>query len=235
MEGMDMSDGGEFDESRRLPRQPLPEFMGIGGGVGVYKVPNRAAVHPNRPPCLQLGPHPLRETQGGKFLRTIASTETQLWAGQESGLRVWNYSDAYESGTGPGSGKKVPRGDGVYEFGLGCSRRSDGDGLRLMALSEVVGSRWWSLEPVPASGLRAKKRNVTDDEFAEYMAKKAQKRAMKNAKHVRSQSVRGYSNDSTPFGDSNLYEKFVWRKKIEKDVIQGVSLDEFSVKAEKKR
>ncbi|KAL3620011.1 hypothetical protein CASFOL_034923 [Castilleja foliolosa] len=82
---------------------------------------------------------------------------------------------------------------------------------------------------------RAKKRKVTDDEIAEYMAKKAQKRAMKTAKHVNSQTVRGYSNDSNPFGDSNLYEKFVWRKKIEKDVIQGVSLDEFSVKAEKKR
>ncbi|GFP83130.1 type i inositol 1 4 5-trisphosphate 5-phosphatase 12 [Phtheirospermum japonicum] len=85
--------------------------MGTGGGVGVYKVPTRAAVHPNRPPCLELRPHPLRETQGGKFLRTIASTETQLWAGQESGVRVWNYSDAYESGTGMGSGRKVPRGD----------------------------------------------------------------------------------------------------------------------------
>lgn len=28
---------------------------------------------------------------------------------------------------------------------------------------------------------------------------------------------------------------FVWRKKIERDVAQGVPLDEFSVKAEKKR
>ncbi|KAK6118951.1 hypothetical protein DH2020_047289 [Rehmannia glutinosa] len=45
----------------------------------------------------------------GRFIRTIASTETQLWAGQESGVRVWNYSDAYEPGTG--TGRKVPRGD----------------------------------------------------------------------------------------------------------------------------
>lgn len=29
--------------------------------------------------------------------------------------------------------------------------------------------------------------------------------------------------------------RFVWRKKIEKDVAQGVGLDMFSVKAEKKR
>lgn len=29
--------------------------------------------------------------------------------------------------------------------------------------------------------------------------------------------------------------RFVWRKKIERDVVQGVPIDEFSVKAEKKR
>lgn len=29
--------------------------------------------------------------------------------------------------------------------------------------------------------------------------------------------------------------RFVWRKKIERDVSQGVPLEEFSVKAEKKR
>ncbi|KAL0347610.1 UNVERIFIED_CONTAM: Cactin [Sesamum calycinum] len=60
-------------------------------------------------------------------------------------------------------------------------------------------------------------------------------RAMKVAKKLKSQIVSGYSNDSNPFGDSNLNEKFVWRKKIERDVTQGVPLDEFSIKAEKKR
>ncbi|KAL3626605.1 hypothetical protein CASFOL_030154 [Castilleja foliolosa] len=128
-------------------------------------------------------------------------------------------------------------GDGVWGSRWLADGRSGGSracAAEVSRLSEVVSSRWWSLEAVAVSGLRAKKRKVTDDEFAEYMAKKAQKRAMKTAKHARSQSVRGYWNDSTPFGDSNLYEKFVWRKKIEKDVIQGVLLDEFSVKAEKK-
>ncbi|GMJ02942.1 CACTIN [Hibiscus trionum] len=78
-------------------------------------------------------------------------------------------------------------------------------------------------------------RNITEEEIAEYMAKKAQKKAMRAAKKLKSQSVSGYSNDSNPFGDSNLNEKFVWRKKIERDVSQGVPLDAFSVKAEKKR
>lgn len=66
------------------------------------------------------------------------------------------------------------------------------------------------------------------------MAKKAQKKSMKVAKKLKSQVVSGYSNDSNPFGDSNLGEKFVWRKKIERDVAQGKPLD-ISVKSEKKR
>ncbi|XWS43498.1 hypothetical protein CRYUN_Cryun16bG0109300 [Craigia yunnanensis] len=78
-------------------------------------------------------------------------------------------------------------------------------------------------------------RNITEEEIAEYMAKKAQKKAMRSAKKLKTESVSGYSNDSNPFGDSNLNEKFVWRKKIERDVSQGVPLDTFSVKAEKKR
>ncbi|GAB2294214.1 hypothetical protein Dimus_028432 [Dionaea muscipula] len=80
--------------------QALPEFVASESATGIFKAPNRAAVDPNRPPALELRPHPLRETQGGKFLRTIGCTDTQLWAGQETGVRFWNYSDAYEIRTG---------------------------------------------------------------------------------------------------------------------------------------
>ena len=45
----------------------------------------------------------------GKFIRTITSTEAQLWAGQESGVRVWNYADAYKPGIGTSG--RVKRGD----------------------------------------------------------------------------------------------------------------------------
>ncbi|KAL6532195.1 hypothetical protein OROGR_014165 [Orobanche gracilis] len=82
---------------------------------------------------------------------------------------------------------------------------------------------------------RRSKRKISKEEIAAYMAKKAHKKAMKVAKKLKEQTVSGYSNDSNPFGDSNLNEKFVWRKKIEHDVSQGVPLDEFSIKAEKKR
>ncbi|XVF33603.1 hypothetical protein REPUB_Repub17cG0182400 [Reevesia pubescens] len=85
------------------------------------------------------------------------------------------------------------------------------------------------------SNKRRSSRNITEEEIVEYMAKRAQKKAMRAAKKLKTQTVSGYSNDSNPFGDSNLNEKFVWRKKIDRDVAQGVPLDMFTVKAEKKR
>lgn len=101
-------DGGSSDQDPRQC-QGLPEFIGSGGGSGVFKVPSRAAVHPGRPPCLELRPHPLRETQVGKFLRNIACTERQLWTGQEGGVRVWNFQEGYEAGCGVGG--RATRGD----------------------------------------------------------------------------------------------------------------------------
>ncbi|XP_021654896.2 type I inositol polyphosphate 5-phosphatase 12 isoform X2 [Hevea brasiliensis] len=96
---------GPLDDIRKTI---LPEFI-ASGGTGIFKAPIRAAVHPGRPPCLELRPHPLRETQMGKFLRNIACTETQLWVGQESGVRFWTFENAYD----PGCGLKgrVRRGD----------------------------------------------------------------------------------------------------------------------------
>ncbi|KAL5783909.1 hypothetical protein ACOSQ2_006301 [Xanthoceras sorbifolium] len=102
-------DDNDPDHLERRQFQPLAEFVGSGGGVGIFKVPTRSAVHPGRPPCLELRPHPLRETQVGKFLRNIACTETQLWAGQESGVRFWNFDSAYDVGCGLSN--RVRRGD----------------------------------------------------------------------------------------------------------------------------
>ncbi|XP_027149237.1 cactin-like isoform X2 [Coffea eugenioides] len=80
-----------------------------------------------------------------------------------------------------------------------------------------------------------KNRKITEDDIAEYLAKKAQKRAAKVAKKLKAQNISGYGNDSNPFGDSNLNERFVWRKKIERDITEGMPLETFSLKAEKKR
>lgn len=80
----------------------LPEFLGNGGGAGMFKLPLRASVHPGRPPSLEVRPHPLRETQIGCFLRAVVCTESQLWAGQECGVRVWNFADLYGSPSGAG-------------------------------------------------------------------------------------------------------------------------------------
>ncbi|KAG8098588.1 hypothetical protein GUJ93_ZPchr0013g34268 [Zizania palustris] len=83
------------------------------------------------------------------------------------------------------------------------------------------------------SGSR-KRAEVSEEQIVEYMAKKAQKKAEKVAKKMKANAVSGYCNDSNPFGDPNLTEKFVWRKKIERDVSQGQKVD-ISVKSEKKK
>ncbi|XP_049397510.1 type I inositol polyphosphate 5-phosphatase 13-like isoform X1 [Solanum stenotomum] len=98
-----------LDDNHHHHQSPLAEFEGTGGGVGSFKVPARAPLHPARPTYLEIRPHPLKETQVGKFLRTIVCSETQLWAGQESGVRVWNFSDQYECGIGIGG--RARRGD----------------------------------------------------------------------------------------------------------------------------
>lgn len=75
----------------------------------------------------------------------------------------------------------------------------------------------------------------TEEELREYEARKAHKKAVKVAKRLKTSSVSGYSNDSNPFGDSNLTEGFVWRKKIERDINHGLTPSEMSLKSEKKR
>ena len=74
----------------------------------------------------------------------------------------------------------------------------------------------------------SEKRKVTEEEIVEYLAKKVERVAKKSKTRMS-----GYSNDSNPFGDSNLNERFIWRKKIERDFNQVG--DMFSIKAEKKR
>ncbi|KAK1318888.1 Type I inositol 1,4,5-trisphosphate 5-phosphatase 12 [Acorus calamus] len=78
----------------------LPEFIGSGGGKGIFKLPLRAAVHPGRPPSLELRPRPPRETQAGSFLRTVACASGRIWAGKENGVRVWRIEDVYGGGAG---------------------------------------------------------------------------------------------------------------------------------------
>ncbi|KAK6942710.1 Cactin, C-terminal [Dillenia turbinata] len=82
---------------------------------------------------------------------------------------------------------------------------------------------------------RRRSSKITEEEINDYLVKKAQKKAIRAAKKLKSQSLSGYANDSNPFGDSNLGEKFVWKKKIERDIASGVPLEAFSTKAARKR
>ncbi|KAK1291276.1 Type I inositol 1,4,5-trisphosphate 5-phosphatase 12 [Acorus calamus] len=91
----DDDDSNNNTDSFSSSSSAIPEFVGSGGGRGIFKLPLRAAVHPNRPPSLELRPRPLRETQAGSFLRTVVCASGQIWAGQESGVRVWRIEDVY--------------------------------------------------------------------------------------------------------------------------------------------
>ncbi|KNA16255.1 hypothetical protein SOVF_090830 [Spinacia oleracea] len=83
---------------------PLPEFVGSGGGTGIFKLPVRSAVRPDRPPCVEVRPHPRRETQVERGLRTIVCTDKQLWSGGESGVRCWELSEIFLSHDDDGGG-----------------------------------------------------------------------------------------------------------------------------------
>ncbi|XP_017241821.1 type II inositol polyphosphate 5-phosphatase 15 isoform X2 [Daucus carota subsp. sativus] len=84
-------------ENHHRNSDPLPEFVAPGGGEGIFRLPVRAAVHPGRPPCLELRPHPLTETQLGCFLRNLVCVDdSELWVGSENGVRVWSLGDVYK-------------------------------------------------------------------------------------------------------------------------------------------
>jgi hypothetical protein len=76
-------------------------------------------------------------------------------------------------------------------------------------------------------------RKVSEEDIEEYLVKKAIKKANKLTSRSSSSFSSFYSNQSNPFGDSNLDEKFVWRKKIERDIAQGLTF--FSLKTERRR
>ncbi|RZB87698.1 type II inositol polyphosphate 5-phosphatase 15-like [Glycine soja] len=103
------ADHGHRRHSPGSRAAPLPEFVAKGGGAGIFRLPARGAVHPARPPSLELRPHPLRETQIGRFLRNIVSSQSQLWAASECGVRFWNFKDLYASWCGVGGEEVVAR------------------------------------------------------------------------------------------------------------------------------
>lgn len=89
---------------------PMSEFVAAGGGVGIFKLPIRSAVRPDRPPCVEVRPRPRRETQVGRGLRTVVSTDKQLWSGGENSVRCWEFSEVFschddDDGGGGGGGE----------------------------------------------------------------------------------------------------------------------------------
>jgi hypothetical protein len=61
--------------------------------------------------------------------------------------------------------------------------------------------------------------------------------AKKVAQHLKKHKVTGtgYTNEDNPFGDTNLDDRFVWGKKITKELSSGRDVREMTAKAEMKR
>ncbi|KAI9387489.1 hypothetical protein POPTR_010G177400v4 [Populus trichocarpa] len=127
----------------------LPEFIGKGGGAGIFRVPVRAAVHPDRPPSLEIRPHPLRESQIGRVLRTIVTTENQLWGGRENGaVQVWELKEMYG-----GSDETAPCEESVaLTSGSGVTCLIGDEGSRVVWSGHIDGRiRCWKMDPGPDS------------------------------------------------------------------------------------
>ena len=71
--------------------------------------------------------------------------------------------------------------------------------------------------------------------MAESGRRRAEKKARKQAKRQADETVAGYTNDSNPFGDAQLSEKFVWKKKVQNDARSGVYHAQLSKADEKRR
>ncbi|XP_038998240.1 type II inositol polyphosphate 5-phosphatase 15-like isoform X2 [Hibiscus syriacus] len=133
----------QFLDRNLLPQQSsrhkssMPEFVAKGGGQGIFALPERKPLHPNRPPYLEVRPHPLRETQFGCFLKTIACTDRQLWAGGESGaVRVWELKDLYEEGE---EAAAAP-----FRESLAISSNGTGDAAVICIVQDVGNGVVWS-------------------------------------------------------------------------------------------
>ena len=60
--------------------------------------------------------------------------------------------------------------------------------------------------------------------------------AKKVASHLKKHSGgHGYTDQDNPFGDSNVTERFVWGKKLEKQIQSGVDVKDLTARAEKRR
>lgn len=71
----------------------IKEFIGAGGGKGVFKAPERGA---DRPVPLELRPQPLKE-MSSQPTRVLACTDTAVCSGCEQGIMVWDILSACRS------------------------------------------------------------------------------------------------------------------------------------------
>mmetsp|Transcript_35503 Transcript_35503/g.68061 ORF Transcript_35503/g.68061 Transcript_35503/m.68061 type:complete len:669 (-) Transcript_35503:338-2344(-) len=77
----------------------------------------------------------------------------------------------------------------------------------------------------------------SSEDEAEKKRLRAEKKARKLGKRLKTDTAEqaGYTNEDNPFGDNNITERFVWHKKLEKQISEGVDPRELGVRAEKRK
>ena len=77
----------------------------------------------------------------------------------------------------------------------------------------------------------SRKRKDSSEDRAAKLAKKVSEHLRKHGSHTAS----GYRDSDNPFNDEKISERFVWGKKIEKDVQEGKSIKDYSAAAHSRR
>eukprot|EP00884_Botryococcus_braunii_P020423 jgi/Botrbrau1/7064/Bobra.0165s0087.1 len=82
---------------------------------------------------------------------------------------------------------------------------------------------------------KRKRDDSSDDD--DRKARRAEKLAKKVTKHLKKHATigHGYVDTENPFNDANLSERFVWGKKIEKQLREGADVRELTARAERER
>lgn len=90
-------------------------------------------------------------------------------------------------------------------------------------------------EPSSSSSSSSDSSDSDSENSEEQRRHRAAKMAKKLAARLKQGEIAGYTDNVNPFGDANLTERFVWHKKIEKSLVNGVDPKELGLKAEKRR
>lgn len=92
-----------------------------------------------------------------------------------------------------------------------------------------------SPSPSPSTDNSSSSSNSGDDRRKRHRAEKLAKKVARHLEKHEHHHGTTYTDEDNPFGDPTLSKRFVWTKKIEKKIEQGVDVKDLTAKAEQRR